>query len=52
MPVHVFATMTLIVIAAAGATLAIWSLAGLPLAVLGVAALCASLILGWRGLRR
>lgn len=52
MPPRVFAILILSVIAAAGATIALWAWAGLPLVALGFAALCASLILGWRGLRR
>jgi CHASE2 domain-containing sensor protein len=51
-PPRVFAILILSVIAAAGATIALWAWAGLPLVALGFAALCASLILGWRGLRR
>jgi hypothetical protein len=49
MPLPLFATLILSVIAAAGATvaLALWS--GLPLAALGLVALAASL---WPGLRR
>lgn len=52
MPPHVFAILILSVIATAAATIAIWTVAGLPLVALGTAAVCASLILGWRGLRR
>jgi hypothetical protein len=52
MPPRIFALLILAVIAAAGATIAVWVVADLPLVALGVAALCGSLILGWRGLRR
>ncbi len=52
MPPRTFALLLLSVIAAAGTTIAVWSLAGLPLVALGLAALCASLIIGSRGLRR
>ena len=45
MPPRVFAVLILSVIAAAGATIALWSLAGLPLAALGWAALAGALIL-------
>lgn len=52
MPPRTFALLILSVIAAAGATIGLWALADLPLIALGFAALCGSLILGWRGLRR
>jgi EamA domain-containing membrane protein RarD len=52
MPPHVFATLILSVIAAAGVTIAVWTVAGLPLVALGLAALLGSLILGWRGLKK
>jgi hypothetical protein len=52
MPARTFAILLVSVIAAAGLTLLMWTYAGLPLAALGVAALCAGLITGWRGRRR
>jgi hypothetical protein len=52
MPPRTFALLIAFVIAAAGATIAVWTIAGLPLVALGTAALLGSLILGWRGLRR
>ncbi len=52
MPPLTFAILILSVIAAAGVTLALWQVAGLPLVALGTAALLGSLILGWRGLRK
>jgi hypothetical protein len=52
MPPLTFAILILCVIAAAGMTIALWTVAGLPLAVLGTAALLGSLILTWRGRRR
>lgn len=51
MPPHIFALLILTVIAAAGATIALWSLAGLPLAALSLLALCAALAAGWRASR-
>jgi hypothetical protein len=52
MPPATFAVLILSVIAAAGVTIVLWTVAGLPLIALGTAALLGSLILGWRGLRR
>ncbi len=52
MPPRTFAILILSVIAAAGITIAMWTIAGLPLAALGVAALCGGLIMGWRGRRQ
>ena len=52
MPPRTFAILVISVIAAAGVTIGLWAVAGLPLVALGTAALCGSLILGWRGLRR
>ena len=52
MPTTTFVILILAVIAAAGITIALWAVAGLPLVALGMAALLGSLILGWRGLRR
>jgi hypothetical protein len=52
MPPRTFAILIASVIAAAALTIGLWTFAGLPLAALGVAALCAGLITGWRGRRR
>ena len=52
MPPRTFALLIASVIAAAGVTIGLWTVAGLPLVALGTAALLGSLILGWRGLRR
>ena len=52
MPPRTFAILIAAVIAAAGLTIGLWAIAGLPLIALGTAALLGSLILGWRGLRR
>jgi EamA domain-containing membrane protein RarD len=52
MPPRTFAILIASVIAAAGITIGLWAVAGLPLIALGAAALFGSLILGWRGLRR
>jgi hypothetical protein len=49
MPLPLFATLVVAVIAAAGATVALAAWAGAPLAVLGFLALLASV---WPGLRR
>jgi hypothetical protein len=51
-PPRTFALLILSVIAAAGVTIGLWAVAGLPLVALGTAALMGSLIVGWRGLRR
>jgi hypothetical protein len=51
MPPRVFAILILSVIAAAGLTIALWTVAGLPLAALGFAALIGGLVTGWRGRR-
>jgi hypothetical protein len=52
MPPRTFALLIASVVAAAGATIALWTVAGLPLVALGTAALLGSLLLGWRGLGR
>ena len=52
MPVRTYLALLFFVIAAAGVTIFLWAGAGLPLVALGTAALLASLILGWRGLKR
>jgi EamA domain-containing membrane protein RarD len=52
MPPSTFFVLIATVVAFAGVTIAVWTLAGLPLVALGAAALCSGLILGWRGLRR
>ena len=52
MPPKTFLLLIFSVIAAAGATIALWAGAGLPLIALGSAALLGTLILGWRGLKR
>jgi hypothetical protein len=52
MPPTRFAALILAVIAAAGATVAVWAAAGVPLVGLGLGALVGALILGWRGWRR
>lgn len=52
MPPRTLALLIASVIAAAGVTIALWTVAGLPLVALGTAAFFGSLILGWRGLRR
>jgi hypothetical protein len=52
MPPRTFLILLASVIAAGGLTILLWTYAGLPLAALGVAALAAGLITGWRGSRR
>lgn len=52
MPPRTFAILIAAVIAAGGLTIFLWTYAGLPLAALGVAALAAGLVTGWRGSRR
>lgn len=52
MPPARFAALIAAVIAAAGVTIALWSVAGLPLVALGSAALLGALIVGFRGWRR
>ena len=52
MPPARFAALILAVIAAAGATIAVWAAAGLPPVALGLGALVGALVLGWRGWQR
>jgi EamA domain-containing membrane protein RarD len=47
MPLPHFLTMIAMVIAAAGATIALFTVFDMPLAALGMAALFGSLFLGW-----
>ncbi len=48
MPPKTFALLILSVIVAAGGTIALATIAGVPLVAIGFAALCGSLILGFR----
>jgi hypothetical protein len=52
MPLTHFLTLIVLVIAAAGATIALAFVADVPLIALGFAALLGSLILGWNRLRQ